>query len=284
MKNTFYDISGKIDPSFIDALLEIKKVAAGLSIPFFIVGAAARDMILEQYYGIKSTRMTQDIDLGIQIESWDKFESLSGALIATGKFSKGMERQRFLCEGVRIDIVPFGPIADKDYRICWPSEYEPAMSTLGLEEAYDFAITARLSIKPRLDIKISTLAGLAIMKLISWHEKYPERRKDAQDLLFIVKNYEHTQKEDRLYEEELSLLREEAFDTRLACVRLLGQDMAKISLPATLAKIKDILSDGISEKTNYRLITDIVMGIHDDDFDNTLLLLKKLEQGILKKS
>jgi predicted nucleotidyltransferase len=281
MTSTFYDISGKIDPSYIDALLEIRKAAAGLNIPFFIVGATARDIILEQCYGIRAARMTLDIDLGIQIQNWDRFESLSGALTATGKFSKGAEKQRFLYGGVRIDIVPFGPIAGKDHRICWPSEHEPSMTTLGIEEAYDFAITVRLSDKPRLDIKISTLPGLAVMKLISWHEKYPERRKDAEDLLFVIKNYEYTQSEARLYEEEIPLLLEEAFDNRLACIRLLGQDMAKISTPATLAKVKDILSDGTSEKTNYRLITDM-MAIHDD-FDNVLLLAEKLKQGISEK-
>lgn len=279
MTNTFYDISGKIDPSYIKAILALRTVTAGLNIPFFIVGATARDIILEQIYDKRSPRMTRDIDLAVQIQDWGKFEELANALIATGEFSKGLDTQRFSFGAVRIDIVPFGPIEDKDHRICWPLEHGTAMSALGIEEAFHFAVTVRLSDDPRLDIKISTLPGLTIMKLISWHEAYPHRRKDAEDLLFIITNYERSQNPDRLYGDELPLLQEEGFDTRLASARLLGKDMAAISAPATLARIVDILSEGISDASKYRLIVDMMMS-GKDDFANILILVKKLFQGI----
>jgi len=40
-------------------------IADSLSIPFFIIGASARDFILEHYYNIKAPRITKDIDLNI---------------------------------------------------------------------------------------------------------------------------------------------------------------------------------------------------------------------------
>lgn len=63
MKDILIDISGKLDNSYISAIKEIKKVTDSLKISFFIVGAFARDIIMEYFYGIKAPRMTMDIDL-----------------------------------------------------------------------------------------------------------------------------------------------------------------------------------------------------------------------------
>ena len=65
MKDILIDISGKLDNSYIAAIKEIKKIADSLKIPFFIIGALARDIIMEYFYEIKAPRMTMDIDLGI---------------------------------------------------------------------------------------------------------------------------------------------------------------------------------------------------------------------------
>lgn len=193
MSNILFNISGKIDSSFVNALFEVKKVADSLGISFFVVGATARDFILEHCYNIKSLRMTMDIDLGVEVADWDEFTKLSDNLLATGKFSKNKDKQRFLFGSVRIDIVPFGNIAGKDKKISWPPEHEIFMSLLGFKEAYENSITVRLSSEPELDMKLPTLSGLALMKIVSWNERYPEGKKDAEDLLFIMNNYENWQ-------------------------------------------------------------------------------------------
>src|SRR3990172_700430 len=102
------------------------------------------------------------------------------------------------------------------------------MTLLGFEEAYRSSIIIRLRSNPELDIKLPTLPGLALMKIISWGDN-TERQKDAKDLLFIMTNYAQAGNEERLYEKEVSLLEEEGFDIRLAGIRLLGRDMARIS-------------------------------------------------------
>lgn len=288
MKKILFDISGKFEPSFVEALCEFNKIACSLDIPFFIVGATARDFILEHCFNIKAPRMTKDIDIGIRIADWDQFKKLSEALLANGNFSKGREKQSFIFKDVFIDIVPFGPISDKDKKFSWPPEHEMIMGTLGFEEAYKHSITVRLSTKPKLDVKLSTLPGLALMKLISWNEKYPERERGAEDLFFIMNNYEETGLSDRLFEAELSLLKEEDFDARLASIRLLGRDMAKISDSVTLKVVKDILSNETDDKSDYNLITDMIKTSdrfdESDNFDEILLRLEKLKQGVFESS
>jgi predicted nucleotidyltransferase len=284
MSKILFDLSGKIDQQTVETLSIMKKVADSLSIPFFVVGASARDFILEHCYGIKSRRMTKDIDLGVEVADWEQFNQLKASLIATGKFSPDeKEPQRFRCDSVIIDIVPFGPIADENKRISWPPEHEIFMSMLGFREAYEYSITVRLSSDPELDIKLPTLPGLAIMKIISWKEKYSERKRDAEDLLLIMQKYEYAGNFDRLYEEEQNLLQEENFDTRLASIRLLGRDMARIADPDTLRTVRTIIDSETGEQRQYRLVTDMIRStlMFDENFEQVLLQVEKMRKGIV---
>lgn len=276
------DISEKVESSVVNTLYEVSKVADALEISFFIIGATARDFIFEYYYDVKSPRMTKDIDLGIKVASWEEVNNLTKALLSTGKFSKTKRKGRYICNETLVDLVPFGLIADKEKKISWPPQHETILVTLGFEEAYQYASTVRLSRNPTLDIKLPTVPGLVIMKLISWHEG-TDRKRDAEDLLFILKNYEKTGIEDRLYEKETYLLEEEDFDFRLASIRLLGQDMARISDSNTLKKIKDILDRETDSQSNYNLIFAMVKTNFDDQSDEALVLLEKLKQGVLEE-
>ncbi len=48
-------------------------------------------------------------------------------------------------------------------------------------------------------IKVASLAGLTLLKLIAWQERGNESGKDAADFLTILLEYQHVQ-EDRLWE------------------------------------------------------------------------------------
>jgi predicted nucleotidyltransferase len=283
MSNISFDLSGKIDSDTIDVLQAIKEAADSLSIAFFVVGAAARDIILEHCYNVKPHRATLDVDLGVEVADWDQFNELSKTLISTGKFSDTKEPQRLLYNKSPVDIVPFGPIVNEDKKVSWPPEHEIFMSILGFKEAYEDSITVRLSNNSLLDIKLPTLPGLALMKLISWNEKYPNRSKDAEDLLFILNNYEKVVFH-RLYEKESSLLEEEDFDVRIASIRLFGQDMVNIADPETLKKIKEILEHETGEQSRYRLIQDMIKGSMEveNKFEDVLNMLEKLKTEIME--
>src|SRR4030042_4929224 len=258
MRNILFNLSGKIDQQKVDALLAIKKEADILNISFFVVGAFARDIILEYCYGINPRRTTIDIDLGVNVADWEQFDKLINSLISTGKFSRTKEPQRYLFDYIPIDIVPFGAIAGKQVKIEWPPEHEIFMSIVGFKEAFENSIMVRLNSDPELDVKVPTLPGLAVMKLISWKEKYPERVKDAEDLLLIMHEYERAGNFDRLYEKELDLLQEELFDTQLASIRLLGKDMAMMSDRDTAREIRSILD--AETQSPHKMIIDMIRG------------------------
>ena len=67
MSKKLIDLSGKIDSLILEILETIEKVSRSLSMDFFVVGATARDIILECAYGISNLRATQDIDFGVRV-------------------------------------------------------------------------------------------------------------------------------------------------------------------------------------------------------------------------
>ncbi|MBA7652393.1 hypothetical protein ES703_60227 [subsurface metagenome] len=85
-----------------------------------------------------------------------------------------------------------------------------------------------------------------------------------------------------MYSQAQSLLKEENFDTRLAGIRLLGRDIAKMSNPQTLETVKEILEDETGKQSCYRLIEDMASEtfIYGDQFDEILNYVEKLKKGI----
>jgi len=283
MSEISFDLSGKLSSSIISAINNLKKVSDSLNIPFIIVGATARDLILEHQYKIKSPRATKDIDLGVEVAAWDQFHMLSNALLETGVFSSTKTKQRFLFGPIIIDIVPFGPITNEQGIISWPPEHEIIMSMLGFKEAYEYCLSIRLSRDPELIVKIPSLPGLALLKIISWQDNYPNRKKDAEDLLFIMKKYSDAGNDSRLYEKELTLLREEGADPIAAGIRLLGRDMAKISDSDTMHTVSAILIKETGEQNRYRLVEDIISSKPARyNFDEILNDVEKLKKGFFE--
>lgn len=276
MNRMLCDLSGMIEPSLIRALLEIKKITDGLKIDFFVIGATARDIIMQLLYKVKAPRMTKDIDIAVCVANWEEYKALTDALLATGEFLKGTLIQRYNFKGTFIDIIPFGDISGRDNTIRWPPDHGTIMCTVGFMDVYNNSITFRLSSEPVLEIKLASIPGLAIMKLLAWNDD-PTRQKDAEDLLFFMRNYQYAGIEDRLYENEISLLLEEEFENERAGIRLLGRDMARISNSDTAKALMDIFVSETGEDSRSKLVSQ--MTSNSDRFDANMLLLEKLKQG-----
>lgn len=80
MTSTLLDLSAKIDSLTVSILSQIQKVDSKERVPFFVVGAAARDILLEGAHGIRSKRATVDIDIAVFLENWTRFNLFKEAL------------------------------------------------------------------------------------------------------------------------------------------------------------------------------------------------------------
>lgn len=279
-----YNLSGKIDPVLVDILRIINQEAASRGMLFFVVGATARDIVFNHCHAVRTYRQTRDLDIGVDVARWDELRQLSDALISTGKFAADREPYRLFYGRFPVDIVPYGGVSPDNQTISWPPDHQMVMSIMGFQEAYDYGITVRLSDDPVLDVKVPTIPGMVMMKLISWNDRYPARPKDAEDLLFLMNNYAEAGNLDRLYDDEVELLQSEDFDQTLAGIRLLGRDLASVTTEATGEVIRTILATETNEQGRLRLVQDMAQGarLHDRT-DELINKLKKLHQGFTDK-
>jgi predicted nucleotidyltransferase len=278
MTPRFLDFSGKLQP-YEDLFSEIIRATSEQDTPFFVVGAFARDIIM-MAHGIAIKRATEDIDCGIQVKSWAQFEQLKASLINTQQFKPDEKQQQRIKyrDLVEVDIVPFGTI-EKDAAITWPNE-GTVMITLGFDEAYKDTIAVRLV--ENEEIRICSLAGLALMKLIAWNDRRARYRKDAEDLGFIMSNYLDAGNSDRILGEEAEQgdLLTADFDYCLAGARLLGRDVGQLLTARSYAPIMKILDDQTGERNQYPLV-EAMLSNFQWEFEKGLSLLESLKQGIL---
>jgi predicted nucleotidyltransferase len=62
----------------------IDTAAKALNMPYLVIGAMARDLVLVYGFDARIERGTRDVDFGIQVDSWDDFQNLKRALIEQG--------------------------------------------------------------------------------------------------------------------------------------------------------------------------------------------------------
>jgi predicted nucleotidyltransferase len=282
------DISGKISGDLLAVLEGISMVSDSLQIPFFVVGATARDIILHYGFGLEIKRATQHVDLGIRVENWEEFGLISEKFIESGFFVPTRGAQRYYFKGIfPVDIVPFGRISEPEETISWPQSEGVEMSTLGFRESYDTSVIVRLRSDPILEVKFASLAGLSAMKLISWKDRYPERKKDAGDFEFIIRNYIDAGNFERIYSgDESDILETDDPDYELMGARLLGRDVAGILSPDSKKYISNILDAETGGQDRYRFVEDMRKGYAfvGDDFKVRLALLESFKAGFIERA
>lgn len=281
MNRKLLDLSGKINdiPIIIDVCESISSVAGSLGIPFFVVGATARDLIFERGYNVKSIRATEDIDFGVHVADWDQYYGLKEGLLATGNYSETRQKYKGI---LKVDMVPFGPFKDENHEIIWAPDNDFKMNILGFEEALEHSLPVKLKADSGKPIPFASPAGLALLKIIAWDDRTPDLRgRDAKDLSYIMKNYLEADNSERLYNEEHPIIEEDS-DYEQAGARLLGRDIARMVKSDTKAAILSILESQTGEQKAYPLVEEMMDSriARGDDFEENLKLLEILKHGI----
>jgi predicted nucleotidyltransferase len=283
MTDTSRDLSSKVPDRQASVIRRVVRAAASLGfMRLFIVGAQARDLLLQYMYDLPVRRATNDVDFGIVLETWDEFARLRDALINSEGFrSHPHQRQRLLDEeGAIVDLVPFGNLEHATGLIAWPPDFSIVMRTAGFLEAYDNSVDVRIA--DDLVVKVASLAGLALLKIVAWDDRRYER--DAQDLGLIMKHYLDAGNQERLYADqgECTDLLGEDFDYDQASARVLGRDVGRLLTDETRPIIERVLSEAANEAGTGALATAMVKNNsnYHGDFDAALVMLSHLHKGI----
>ncbi len=176
-------------PILVPILKVLSEVFEQTGIKFYIIGATARDIMMEIHGEYSSRRLTYDLDIAIAIEDWSQYKLVEKTLLNHPEITKDKtQRQRFFYENkYDIDIVPFGAIMKNNEKIFWPPDESFAMTVLSFKEVQDHIVS--VGIDEDLNVGIASLPGIFILKLVAWRDRGMKNNKDADDLGFILRNF-----------------------------------------------------------------------------------------------
>lgn len=247
MNNTSINISGKLPKGLVELYQEILTIADKFGIQVLVVGAMARDVVLVHGFGAKMERGTRDVDFGINVATWEDFQTLRQELLQIGfRENPGIQHrfERNDSDGSpwEIDIIPFGEIASaKKERNNLATKCKFRHSVAGFEEVHLYAIAVQISESPDTVISVASPAGIVLLKLVAWLERDRDKKpKDAEDINYIISSYSKIPEiSEALYEDGHMEALE--WDENLASARKIAFDCAKIASQETALLLIDRL-------------------------------------------
>lgn len=251
-----------LDPITVEVLCAVDSAARDLVIDYFVAGAMARDIVLLNVLGFDTLRATRDIDLAVNVSSWNQFDALKTRLIDSHGFSmaNGAAQRVYYGSVYPVDLVPFGGVVENDGNIKWPPDSAIVMNVLGYDEALDS--TLKVEVRPGTVIPVASLASLAMLKVFAWIDRGHRDRKDALDLALLLRRYADTIDAGDLHASEAAVLDAVDYDYERAGARILGKHIRQMATPETLGKLLDHLQ---GEPTQNRLTIDIAQALRSSE-------------------
>ena len=241
------------NPLLIELLRKLTDSFGRMDREFYVIGATARDIIVQQLLDTASTRRTKDLDIAIAIPDWDAFEQIKERLVADGFKKSNDMYQRFYYGAYEVDIVPYGVVAKEDDNIYWPPEEVVAMSVKGFDEVLSEAIT--VSIDDEFKVKIASLHGLFLLKLNAWLDRNAKTSKDAEDMSFILSNYFMANLDREIHQEVYDW---EIFDEYIVGGYWLAHDLVTLLNVNQLNYYKEVIEGELAKQEESRLINQMI--------------------------
>ena len=247
-----FDLSAKPDLlPLAQVVRPLQTVAARQNAAFFLMGAAARDVMLLHVHGIDTQRTTQDVDFGVMVRDWAAFETLRDALIAGGEFkavsNDATHKLRHASSRYPLDIVPFGGVERADRSLAWPPDGHTVFDCFGMREA--MLSSHQVHLPGAVVVNVASIPALAMLKITAWQDRkrtFPGR--DAPDLLLYLRHYLDCGNLDRATTEHPDLFDAENPDYEENSARLLCRDLLALIDDTAVRRLLDILQPDIDDQ------------------------------------
>ena len=264
-------------PYFKEVFDIIDDVLVKLNIPYYLIGASAVALELLKG-GIKPNRGTKDIDFAIMIASIQEFEAVVEALLKYG-FNKveapwTLYNDKF---NIVIDLLPFGEIEEK-FTIQFNERYTD-LHVLGFSEVLQESGTVQIEEK---SLKIPSLPGMVILKLIAWSDRPEDRDNDLYDILRIIEHYFDLNYDNILEHHHDTFTEVEIFDQLKIAARVIGRDSSKFLNVSDAIKdrILKTINDNVAGAESSAIAKEWVKN-KDWDLEYAVQILKEFQSGLL---
>lgn len=269
------------DQKAIDPILSaMERAFEHLGVDYYVVGALARDLWFQD--GLRApARATQDIDLAVHISDEAEFQAVKDHLTEHEGFTAS-KKEAFAIDapdGTRVDLIPFGDIEENG---AVDLEVRNKLEVTGFRQVHEAAVEA-IEKEGEGRYKVATLAGIAILKLISWSDRPDKRDHDIKDVSQILKEFFHVN-DDRIWEEHNDLFGGE-LELDAIAARVLGRDMGAIlrNDKDLHDRITGLLAPADGDEARQRIL-EIMTREREEDLEANALLLDEVLVGIREGS
>lgn len=264
-------------PYFKEVFDIIDDVLVKLNIPYYLIGASAVALELLKG-GIKPSRGTKDIDFAIMISSVQEFDAVVEALLKYG-FNKveapwTLYNDKF---NIAIDLLPFGEIEEK-FTIQFNERYTD-LHLLGFSEVLQESETVQIEEK---SIKIPSLAGMVILKLIAWSDRPEERDSDLYDILRIIEHYFDLNFDEIVEHHNDAFPEEDDFDQFKIAARVLGRKASQFLniSEAINDRILKTINDNVANAKDSVIAKQWIRN-REWDLEYAVQILKEFRSGLM---
>ncbi|MFT5241303.1 MAG: putative nucleotidyltransferase [Candidatus Promineifilaceae bacterium] len=282
MTNTCIQLSTPLDTRIAESLAHLAELFQKENVSYFLLGATARDIIFHHVAGCDaSPRRTFDIDISIQMDSWESYNTVRESMLLAGYACSDESHPEKLIDtttNMEIDMLPFGNISENGESIVWPTD-SSSWSIVGFNEAYRNAIAHDLGSST---LRIATPASMIYLKMIAVYDR-PEarRKKDSVDIFYTIQNY------DRVATKLVSgsrkryqlALEETEGDLLLANALIAGNDIRQMAEKNTPNRILEILKVETESASRCEIAHELRACL-DGNFTRARAVLRMLKQGV----
>ncbi len=180
----------RIEPVLLPVITDLARGLRELDIPFGVVGALVPELLLNA----RPTRMTNDADVTVVVETLADFEALKSHLADFG-FTRTQAPHRLLHQsGGRADLLPFSEAIAPAGRL----ELQPdlVLNMAGFGQVVPHAVVT--AIEGGLLLPLAPLPLYALLKLVAFHDR--KAAKDPAGVFHCLRHY--LEDDERRYEAE----------------------------------------------------------------------------------
>ncbi len=269
----------RVDDNFFQLLESFSQAAEQENIPWLMVGATARVLLLEKLYGWEPGVRTEDIDFAVQVADWKQYEALCHRLASGGSF-RPMQKpaKRFETDQKLVfDLVPYGGVEEGIKQVYWPPHKDELMTVRGFRSAHEDAV--KIMVNSKIDVPVISPRALVALKLFAWEERHQqEPGRDAKDLAYVLKNCLQLYPADVLHAEHEEALERNDYDSNLAAISVLGETVKDLLEQDDYEFLKNFISEELSQKDASVLARDLNKYLNHPDINNVLTMLESFQQ------
>jgi predicted nucleotidyltransferase len=252
---------------------------ARFGVDFYIVGAIAKRIWLNAIHG-KRSRATNDFDIAILLPSALVFGQIKKYLTENHPFTEWSNNPFCITwKGkFNIDLLPFGEIENEDAKVIVEGARFNTIDVPGFYEIYKTDVQT-MSINGGRYCKVSSLAGIVMLKVLAWNDRPEMRGKDITNIAEIIHYYFD------IYSNEIYDRHNDLFDKhdnlKHLAAEVIGREIQRITNTnkPLLQKIAAIIEQDAAKEGGSVLAIEFTR-YFDDTIDDNLALLRHILNGM----